>query len=108
MLNKNLITLLLSTILIVACIYFVSFANFEWNRNIGTETSEATKTHPLVLGKELQSVVEYLADDVLISVKTTEAYHSSRLSVLILTWMQSVPPSQVTYLQYDCATDQSQ
>ena len=98
MLNKNRIAFLLSTILIIAFIYFFSFANFGWNSKIGTETeaeSEATKTHPLVLGKELQSVVEYLADDVLISVRTTEAYHSSRLSALVFTWMQSVPRSQV-------------
>ena len=88
-----------TTILIVAYICFVSFANFGWNNTkIGTETeteTKATKTHPLVLGKELQSVVENLAGDVLISVRTTAAFHNSRLSVQLLTWMQSVPRSQV-------------
>ena len=105
MLNKNWVASLLSvtTILIVAYICFVSFANLGWNNTkIGTETeaeteaeTKATKTHPLVLGKELQSVVENLAGDVLISVRTTAAFHNSRLSVQLLTWMQSVPRSQV-------------
>ena len=120
MLNKNWVASLLSvtTILIFAYICFVSFANFEWNNTkIGTETidsipyvgytiyaeteaeTKATKTHPLVLGKELQSVVENLAGDVLISVRTTAAFHNSRLSVQLLTWMQSVPRSQVPAVQ---------
>ena len=101
MLNKNWVASLLSvtTILIIAYVCFVSFANLGWNNTkIGTETeaeTKATKTHPLVLGKELQSVVENLAGDVLISVRTTAAFHNSRLSVQLLTWMQSVPRTQV-------------
>ena len=84
--------------LTVPCVYFV-LSNFD-----NTETStgtKATKIPPtLVLGKELQPVIEYLSDNVLVSLRTTSVYHGSRLSILLLTWMQSVPHSQVDTTNY--------
>ena len=99
MLNKKRVALLssIAIVLIFACIYsFSGTLNFGWSDKLITESNPAT-THPPVLGKELQSVNEYLTEDVLISLRTTSVYHSSRLSVLVLiiTWMQSVPCNQV-------------
>ena len=67
----------------------------EITQRVTQETRKRKKTRPLVFGKELQSVFKYLADDVLVSVRTTSAYHSSRLSVLLLTWIQSLSLNQV-------------
>lgn len=95
MLNKNQIASLLSItiVLVVAYVYFVSYTKFGGSTKI--RETKRTKTPVLVLGKELQSVIDYLADDVLISLRTTAANHGSRLSLLLLTWMQSVSSNQV-------------
>ena len=95
--NKNRVVSLssIAIVLTVTCIYFVLSANFENSSNRTVETETPTRAPTLVLGKELQPVIEYLADNVLISLRTTSAYHSSRLSILLLTWMQSVPRNQV-------------
>ena len=97
--KKSVASLSITTIVLtVACIYFVLYANFD-NPSYEIAKSKVTKTPLLVLGKELQSVIGNLAENVLISVRTTSAYHKSRLSVLLLTWMQSVPRNQVDKLE---------
>ena len=67
------------------------------NRDPSTEQNDSSRGPPtsIVLGKELQSVKKYVTDDVLISVRTTSVYHKNRLSLLFLTWMQSLSTDQV-------------
>ena len=48
-----------------------------------------------ILGKVPQRIVVPNSSDVYISVKTAGLYHESRLSLLLLTWMQTVNHKQV-------------
>lgn len=52
-------------------------------------------SQPLVFGKALQQVERHLPEDVYISLRTTQANHASKLSVLLLTWLQALPAHQV-------------
>ncbi|XP_065898874.1 beta-1,3-N-acetylglucosaminyltransferase lunatic fringe-like [Dysidea avara] len=52
-------------------------------------------SHPLIFGKTLQPVKRYLPEDVYISLRTTQVYHTSRLSLLLLTWLQALPADQL-------------
>ena len=97
--NKKRAASSIAIVLTVACVYFVLSANLDNSTNNKIVETKATKiptrAPTLVLDKELQPVIEYLADNVLISLRTTSAYHRSRLSILLLTWMQSIPRNQV-------------
>ena len=55
-------------------------------------------SYPLVLGKTLQPVKRYLPEDVYVSLRTTQGNHASRLSLLLLTWLQALPVNQVNSL----------
>jgi len=57
-------------------------------------------SYPLVLGKTLQPVKRYLPEDVYISLRTTQGNHASRLSLLLLTWLQALPVNQVNSLSH--------
>ncbi len=49
-------------------------------------------------GTEENEIEQYFpaSNVVLLSVKTTTAYHESRLSLLLKTWLQTVDPDQVS------------
>ena len=49
----------------------------------------------LLLGKRPERCTTPGTDDIYISIKTTRRYHKTRLSMLILTWLQTVKPEQV-------------
>ena len=48
-----------------------------------------------VLGKQPERCTTSGADDIYISIKTTQRYHKTRVLMLILTWLQTVKPEQV-------------
>ena len=48
-----------------------------------------------VLGKQPERCATPEADDIYISIKTTQNYHKTRVPILILTWLQTVRPEQV-------------
>ena len=53
-----------------------------------------TEANVSLLGKRLERCA-FAADDVFITIKTTQRNHESRVLVLLLTWLQTVRPEQV-------------
>ena len=50
---------------------------------------------PRVLGRQPQRLVVAGSSGIHLSVKTAAKYHEERLSLLLLTWLQTVEPQQV-------------
>ena len=53
-----------------------------------------TEANVSLLGKRLERC-DFAADDIFITIKTTQKNHKSRVLVLLLTWLQTVRPEQV-------------
>ena len=53
-----------------------------------------TEGNVSLLGKQLERCA-FTADDVFITIKTTQRNHKSRVLILLLTWLQTVRPEQV-------------
>ena len=64
----------------------------EWTRQDGREGGGAVAS---VLGRRPQRLSVVDSADVHISVKTAAKYHEGRLSLLLLTWLQTLQPQQV-------------
>ena len=49
-----------------------------------------------ISGRRPQQVIARGSEGIYVSVKTTEKYHRSRLQLLLLTWLQTLTPHQVS------------
>ena len=61
----------------------------------GGSCSVLTDSMAILTGGHAQNVVVNGSEDIFVSIKTTQKYHSTRLPPLLLTWLQTIHPHQV-------------